>query len=136
MDAVVEAVRPSDGTQDAEASREAIKGCLSEVLDRFPDADLLALSEEQRDFGIELYVAFDVFQRYALDVGKTIQAKAPNAAAAVGRLKDVKDYIRQTVAAEFRRLRDIGQRLRGGRIAEVVQTALVKALQVFEHYHQ
>jgi hypothetical protein len=136
MDAVVEAVRPSDGTQDAEASRESIKGCLSEVLGRFPDADLLALNDEQRDFGIEIYVALDVFQRYVLDLGKIIQDKAPSATAALGRLKDVKDYIRQTVAAEFRRLAVAGQRLRGGRIAEVVQTALLKELQVFEHYHQ
>jgi hypothetical protein len=41
MDAVVEAVGPADGTQDAEASRKAIRGCLSEILERYPDANLL-----------------------------------------------------------------------------------------------
>jgi len=37
MDAVVEAVRPVDGTQDAEAERAAIRDALSELLTRFPD---------------------------------------------------------------------------------------------------
>ena len=136
MDAVVELVRPTDGTQDAEASREAIRGCLSEVLVKFPDADLLALTPEQRDFSIELYVALDVFHRYVLDLGKTIQDKAASATSALARLKDVKDYIRQTVAAEFRRLADVGQRLRENSINQIVKTALQKALQVFENYHQ
>ena len=40
MDAVVEAVRPVDGTQDAEAERAAIRDALSELLTRFPEADL------------------------------------------------------------------------------------------------
>jgi hypothetical protein len=48
IDAVVDAVRPVDGTQDAEASREAINDALSDLLDRFPDADLLALPIEDK----------------------------------------------------------------------------------------
>src|SRR5437870_4105465 len=79
MDALVEAVRPADGTQDAEASRTAIKNALSELLNRFPDADLLNLSEDQRVFTIERYVALDIYNRFRLDVGQAIQDKAPSA---------------------------------------------------------
>ena len=132
MDAVVEAVGPADGTQDTEASRKAIRGCLSEVLERFPEANLLELSEEQRAFAVERYVALDVFQRYALDLGKTIQDKAPSPRAVLSRLKEVKEYIRETVAAAFRKLRTAGQNLSAGRIAQIVQGALLEAFQVFE----
>src|SRR5258708_40150834 len=89
MNAVVEAVRPVDGTQDAEASRTAIKGCLSEVLGRFPDANLLELSDEQRTFAIERYVALDLFQRFPLDLGKVIHDKLPTARAPLGAFKEV-----------------------------------------------
>lgn len=132
MDAVVESVGPSDGTQDAEASRKAIRGCLSEVLERYPEANLLELSEEQRAFAVERYVALDVFQRYALDLGKTIQDKAPNPSAVLSRLKEVKEYIRETVSASFRKLKAAGQKLSAGRIAQIVQGALLDAFQVFE----
>jgi hypothetical protein len=64
MDAVVEAVRPIDGTQDAEATRAAIRDALSELLTRFPEADLLNLDPEQRSFAIERYSAIDVFRRF------------------------------------------------------------------------
>ncbi|GJL61881.1 MAG: hypothetical protein NPIRA04_05350 [Nitrospirales bacterium] len=134
MDAVVEAVRPVDGTQDTEASRTAIKDALSEVLTRFPEADLLDLQEQHREFVIERYIAVDVFRRFDLDLGKTIRDKAPNATSGLGRLKEIREYIRETVAASFRRLRDSRQRIVVGRITQIVQCALRETFQVFEAY--
>jgi hypothetical protein len=134
MDAVVEAVRPADGTQDAEASRTAIKDALSELLTMFPDADLLNLTEDQRATVVERFVAIDVYQRAMLDIGKVIQAKAPTATVALARLKDVKEYIKQTVAAAFRKLHGNGNRVTAGRVNQVVRAALEEAFQVFEEY--
>ncbi len=134
MDAVVEAVRPVDGTQDAEAERAAIRDALSELLTRFPEADLLNLDPEQRGFAIERFTAIDVFRRLELDVGKTIVEKAPSAATALARLKQVRDYVKQIVAASFRKLRDAGRALTAGRIGQVVRDALKDTFEVFEGY--
>lgn len=136
MDAIVDAVQPVNGTQDAEASRTAIKASLSEVLQRFPDADLLKLTDEQRDFAIERYVALDVYQRFALDLGKVIQDKAPSVTTGLARLKEVKDYVKQTVSAAFRKLKNAGRSLSAAGITAIVQSALVDALGVFQHYHE
>jgi hypothetical protein len=136
MDAIVEAVRPADGTQDAEANRAAIKDALSELLTTFPEADLLNLTEDQRGTAIEGFVAIDVNQRVMLDIGKTIQDKAPTAAVALSRLKEVKDYVKQTVAASFRKLRDAGHRVTTGRVNEVVCAALEDTFLVFEEYRR
>lgn len=134
MDAVVEAVRPADGTQDAEASRMAIRDALSELLTLFPEADLLNLDENQRSFAIERFAAIDVFRRFDLDVGKTIVERAPCATAALSRLKQVRDYIKEIVAASFRKMRDAGRTLTAGRISYVVRDALHATFQVFEGY--
>lgn len=134
IDAVVEAVRPSDGTQDAEASRTAIKDAMSEVLTVFPDADLFNLSPEQREVVIENFVALDIYQRMALDIGRTIQERAPTATVGVARLKEVRDYIKQTVAASFRNLRTSGNTINSGKISQVVHAALEETFQVFEAY--
>lgn len=134
MDRVVDAVAPVDGSLDAEASRDAIKEALSDVLAQFPEASLLELTEEQRIFAIERYVALDVFRRFFLDVGKTIQSKAPNAKAALSRFKEVKEYIKQVVAAAFRRAREKGEIINATRTRRVVQGALTDALQVFQDY--
>lgn len=134
MNAVVEAVRPMDGTQDAEAARAAIRDALSELLTVYPDADLLNLDDDQRSLTIERYTAIDVFRRFELDVGKTIVDKAPSASTALARLKEAKDYIKETISAAFRKLRDAGRTLTGARIGRVVQDALYDAFQVFEGY--
>ena len=134
MDALVEAVRPVDGTQDAEAGRGAIRNALSELLSRFPDADLLDLSEDQRVFAIECFLALDVYSRFALDVGKAIQDRAPSVSAALSRLKDVKDYVKQTISARFRDLCKTAKQLGAQRISEMSQQALQDAFAVFEEY--
>lgn len=136
MNAVVEAVRPVDGTQDAEASRAAVKDALSELLTRFPDAMLLDLTEDQRVFAVERYVALDVYRRFFLDVGKAIQDKAPSLKAGLSRLKEVRDYIKETVSAACRTLRESKQQLTSGRVATLVQAALKEAFHIFETYSQ
>lgn len=134
MGAVVEAVRPVDGTQDGEASRAAIGKALSELLTQFPDADLLNLSEEQRILAVERFIAWDVFNRFELDLGKTIQEKAPSAASALSRLKEVRDFITQTVAAEFRKLAAGAAALGSSKVSAIVRDALGLAIGVFEGY--
>ena len=136
MDAVVEAVRPPDGTQDAEANRVAIKDALSELLTTFPDADLLNLSEDQRGMAIERFVAIDIYQRAMLDLGKDIQSKAPTATVALSRMKDIREYIKQTSAAAFKKLRNAGSRITTGRVNEVVRAALDETFKIFEEYRR
>lgn len=104
------------------------------MLTRFPEADLLNLDDEQRTFAIERYTAFDVFRRFDLDVGQTIRDKAASATMALSRLKEVRDYVRETVAASFRRLRDVGRTITAGRVSQVVRDALRETFQVFEGF--
>ena len=134
MDAVVEAVRPVDGTQDTEASRHAINDALSDVLTRFPDADFLDLTEEQRLFAIERYIALDVFERFDLDVGKHLRENAPSVASELSRFREVKSYIRETVAASFRKAHSSDQAIDSRRIGGIVRSALQEAFEVFEGY--
>jgi hypothetical protein len=134
MDAVVEAVRPTDGTQDGEASRSAIRDALSDVLTQFPDANLLDLSQDQRLFAIERYLALDVFRRFCLDVGKAIQDKAVSPSAALSRFREVRDYLKETVAAEFRKLQAAAQTPTAIRVAQMAAAALREAFNVFQEY--
>jgi len=134
MDALVEAVRPTDGTLDAEGARSAIRNAMADLLEQFPEANLLELSEDQRLFAIERYVALDVFNRFALDLGKTIQEKAPSATAGLVRLKEVKDYVKQTISARFRALIRAGEQLGTRRVSELARQALRATFEVFEDY--
>ena len=117
-------------------AQQAIRDALSELLNQFPEADLLDLSEDQSIFAIENFIALDVFNRFNLDLGKTLQDKAPTASAALSRLKDVKDYIKQTVSAQFRALHTAEEQLNAHRISDLAQQALQNTFEVFEEYVQ
>ena len=59
LDALVEAVGPAGDGPGAEASRRAVRDAVSGLLERFPDADLFDLSEEQLHLVVEDFVAND-----------------------------------------------------------------------------
>lgn len=132
VDAVVEAARPQDGTLDAEASREAIRNALSDLLREHTNVNLLNLSDTQREFVIERYAAHDVHRRFSLDVGKHLVDNAPNASIGLARLKQARNYIRQTIAESFRRLREAGQSMTTANVRATVAHALADSLAVFE----
>lgn len=134
MDRVVDAVRPVDGTQDAEASRAAIRDALSELLTHVEDADLLNLTVDQQAFAVEKFAAFDVFRRFELDVGQHIIKCAPTTAEGLARLKEAKDYIKETVSAAFRKLGAAGKGLTDASLASLVRNTLKEAFEVFEAY--
>ena len=132
ISAIVEAIRPVDGTQDGEASRDAVQRALAATLEQFPDADLLNLTEAERLFATERYVAQDVFNRAWLDLGKHIQASAPSAASALAHLAEMRDYIRQVVSSAFRKLETAGQVLDARKVAALARDSLRETLHVFE----
>jgi hypothetical protein len=133
-DAIAEAVRPSDGTWDAEASRDAIAQAISDLAEQTPDVDLIALTPEQIDFVVERYIAHDLVHRVEFDVGLQVQNRAPDAATAVSRLEDMKAYVRECVAASFRAARARGQRLTRKGAASIANAVLEETFRVFADY--
>ncbi len=134
MDAIVEAVSPIDGTLDAESSRASIKDALSEVLDENPQADLMQLSGEQRELAIMHFMAGDVFRRIDLDLGKDIRESAPNASTGMKRLKEVKDYVKQTIFASFRKIKESGQAISSKTINNIAKNTIRDTFEIFEAY--
>lgn len=134
LDAIVDAVRPGDGTQDAESSRLAVRDALVALLERFPDADPLSLTDAQREFVIERYAALDVFGRFCLDLRATIMDKAADAATGLNRLKQVRAFINEQVSAAFRNVRERGGATNTANVASLTRQALREAFSVFEEY--
>lgn len=132
IDVIVNAVRETDGSQDAEASRRSVGTAISDLLVRFPDADLGALTDPQREFVIERYAAMDVYARFLLDMQTTVMKKAGDPTTGLTRLRQIKSYIVQTVSEGFRASRGASPTTRS--VARQVRAALAEAFRVFEEY--
>jgi hypothetical protein len=133
-DAIIIAVRPIDGDLDSEASQNSIKDAFSELLEKEEETDLLNLTDDQRLFVVEKYIANDVFARFRLDLGKNIIENASTNVAA-SRLKEAKDYIRETVSAKFRE-KITKDTVTPSSIRNLIQDVLKEAFEIFESYAQ
>lgn len=136
VDALVEIVSPSDGTQDQESSRAALADALAELLENYPDSNLIALTENQRSLLVEIYVSNEINRRIVLDVGAAIVSKAASIKTAASRLAQMNEYVRQVVAAAFTKARIKGEQVGPTMIAAQVQEALRETFAVFEEYTQ
>ncbi len=132
-DAIIEAIRPIDGDLDSEASQNSMKDAFSELLKNYENVDLLNLTEEQRFFVIEKFIARDVFNRFDLDMGKDIIRNATSPANALARLKEAKDYIKETVSSSFKKI-DKTIAFTSKTIVSVIKGTLEDAFHVFESY--
>ena len=133
MDALVDAVRPIDGSQDAESARRSIREALSDLLDIYPDADLLNLDKAQRDFVIERFTALDIYGRLCLDLEKSVMAKT-DVLTALNRLAEIRDFIVQSVSSAFRKVRASLSSTTSASIARITKLVLSETFAVFEEY--
>lgn len=134
INGVVDAVAPIDGSQDVEASRESIREVLADLVEERPDVDLLDLDDTSRDLVIERFVAADVYRRIVLDVGKKVQDAAPSAKVGLQRLRQVKDYVRETVRDSFKNVREKVSKSSAIDIGKISNEALEATFAVFEGY--
>lgn len=79
-------------------------------------------------------MAGDVFRRIDLDIGKCVREKASSTSAALGRLKEVKSYVKETVSASFKKLKEIGHIVSNSTVTKIVQNAIKETCEVFEGY--
>ena len=133
-DAVTDALRPIDGTQDTDAARDAMSRAFSELLEAEPAADLMALSADQIERVVEGYIANDLTNRIDLDVGKAVLDKAPDAATGVARLEEMKSYVRQELGRRFRAREAVGERMNRQSTAALSSAVLRDTFDVFESY--
>jgi hypothetical protein len=133
-DRIAQAISPSDGTLDSEASRQSISLALGELVSSEPTVDLTALTEQQIELVLELYIGHDICRRIELDVGKAIFDKAQDAATAVRRLGQMSRYVRQSVAASFRRRSANSQALSQQAAARLAAQVIRDTFDVFEDY--
>lgn len=129
-DILVDAIRPIDGTQDAEATRDSVARALSDIL--VENNDLTNLTPAQVDQVTASTLGYDVALRIELDVGKSIIDKAPTKSEGLERLQEMKDYVREVVAAEYATERARVGTVGRAAIDRISRNAIKQTFEVFE----
>lgn len=133
-DRIIDAVCPVDGSQDAEARRDSLSRSISELAEQFPALDLTALTPEQIDLLLERFIAYELCHRIELDVGRAVFLKAPDYATAVRRIEEMRQYVREKIAASFRARAQAGEKLTRTATATLTARIIRDTMNVFEDY--
>ncbi len=134
IDRVARFVSPSDGTQDAESSQRAVNAALSDLLANDPNVDIASLTEQQIEWVLERHIVYEIVQRIELDVGRSILEKAPSPASAIDRMKEIREYVEETVSAAFRTQRQTSRPMDGSAVAILTSKVIQETFSVFEEY--
>lgn len=135
--AIAAAASPIDGTLDSETGQRSASEALQYVLELYPDADLLALGETQREILMERFLALDCFGLFYTETGKHIQHKCDLSTAAF-RIDEIKSYFCETFRQAKERRRDAGSPplgdLSDAQIAAECRNVISEAYFIFEAY--
>jgi hypothetical protein len=135
--AIAAAVSPVDGTLDSETGQQSASEAMQYILERFPDADLLALDTNQREILMERFLALDSFALFYSETGKHIQTKC-NISTAAARIVEIKDYFCETFRQANERRRQNGAPSLGvlsdRQIATECRNIVSEAYSIFEAY--
>ena len=134
LDRIVESLSPNDGTLGSEESRNSIFHALSRLVREDPTANLVALTTEQINVAIELFIGEEICRRIELDVGVTVLDKAPSVLAAIRRLEEMNRYVQQAVSLAFRRGESESRPLTRRTVTGVVSRVIRNVFQIFESY--
>ena len=133
---IVEALSPTDGTQDSEARKRSIDNSLSDLLEKFPDADLCNLNVEQIEFSVEAFAIEDIIRRFELDLQQTILEKAPGVIEASKRVKEAKDFIREVAKDAFKSLKTKSGVFNEANVSRIISSAIELTFDVFGSYEE
>lgn len=132
LDTIVEIVSPIDGTLDRESSRRSIYCALSDLLDHYPNTEIVNLTDRQREFVIERYVAYDVYNRFCLDNQRNILENASDVRTVFQRLTQIQEYIVAKVAYAFKNVRKKIRRVKSSDIITIIKQVLYEVSHIFE----
>ena len=131
LDRIVEKLSPSDGTLESEASRNSIFGALSRLIREDPTANLIALTTEQIDLAIELFIGEEICRHIELNVGHTILANAASPAAAIDRLREISRFVGRAVQRSFRNLVTNSRPLTQSAVDSLVSKVIQNVFRIF-----
>lgn len=125
---VIQQLAPEGGSVDEESAKHAMNQAIIHLYDVDPTADILAMSDEQIASVMGYTLAFDVFNRIQLELGRVFEKLKYSAQLVHQRLGEVQDYILVVVGDAMKAARS-GGHMRS--VQDIAKLALRNTLNVF-----
>lgn len=126
---VVKRLLPAGGSIDEESAKLAMSQAIIYLYEEYPDVDIFNLSDDQIADVMAYTLAFDVYNRAQLELGRCFEKLKYSATVIQDRLAQMNDYILEVIQQSMERVRGGSQ---AQSMREIATSTLQKALFVFE----
>lgn len=106
ISAIVNHACPQGGSLDEISSKNSATAALSEYLEKYPDADIFHLSDDQMWALTGTYLGNEIFSRIQMDVGQAFENAAIPFPDRIKRLNEMKEFIQVEVSNQLNKVRD------------------------------
>lgn len=124
---VVNQLVPAGGSIDEESAKHAMTQAISQLYELEPMTDIFNLSDDHIASLMSYTIAFDVYNRLQLELGRVFEKLKYSAALIHERLNQALDYVLAVVSGSMTKVRSAG----GTSMRKVANKALNNALEVF-----
>lgn len=132
IDAIAEYICSDGGSLDETAPRNSISSALSDLLDKNPDVDITALSDDSVWSLVSSFLGYEAFSRIQLDIGQGFETGDISLADRVMRLNDMREYLESEISSQIGVIRnEIGNKPPSD-LHKVMMTAIERTFKVFE----
>lgn len=125
---VISQIVPAGGSVDEESAKHAMNQAITHLYDVDPTTDIFALTNEQISSLMGYTLAFDVYNRVQLELGRVFERLKYSAHVVQERLAQVQDYILVVVRDAMKKVRDASH---PRSVRDISSTTLRKALDIF-----
>lgn len=125
---VIGQIVPTGGSVDEESAKHAMNQAIIHLYEVDPATDIFALTNEQISSLMEYTLAFDVYNRVQLELGRVFEKLKFSAQVVQDRLAQVQDYILVVVKDAMTKVRNSSQ---PRSVRDISALALRNALEIF-----
>lgn len=125
---VINQIVPAGGSVDEESAKLAMNQAIIHLYEVDPTTDIFALTNEQISSLMVYTLAFDVYNRVQLELGRVFEKLKFSAQVVQDRLAQVQDYILVVVRDAMQKVQNSGQTRS---VRDISNSTLRKALEIF-----
>ena len=129
---IIRKVAPSGGSQDETSCRESMAQALEDLLDEYPEVNLLQLGDREIWALIEYFLGYEAFGRLCLDIGQVFENSSLSPRDRVTRMNEMQDYLQAELCAQVEKLRQTTPNPASQQLHVLLQSALENTFLVYE----
>lgn len=120
------------GSLDEVSAKDSVFSALSDMLEKHPDIDLTALSDDDIWSLVSSFLSYEAFSRIQLDIGQGFETNDVPLDERVTRLMDMREYLESEIASQIGMVRTEAISKMPSDLQRIIIKAIERTFKVFE----